>query len=58
MWKEAVEKFKKIDLMVNNAGIMNDNLVQKTIDVNLVNPCFLSRIVKIDIKLKGGFMYK
>jgi len=33
----ALSKFGHVDLMVNNAGIMNENLVPLTIDINLVS---------------------
>ncbi|XP_060563554.1 15-hydroxyprostaglandin dehydrogenase [NAD(+)]-like [Ruditapes philippinarum] len=36
LWKTALEKFKSVDLMVNNAGILNENIPQKTIEVNLL----------------------
>ena len=37
LWKQAIAKFKTIDLIVNNAGIMNDSLAMKTIEINLVS---------------------
>jgi len=37
LFSAALSKFGHVDLMVNNAGIMNENLVPQTIDINLVS---------------------
>ncbi|XP_052779936.1 15-hydroxyprostaglandin dehydrogenase [NAD(+)]-like isoform X2 [Mya arenaria] len=36
LWRVAVERFTTVDLMVNNAGIMNETLVEETVQINLM----------------------
>ncbi|XP_045215960.1 15-hydroxyprostaglandin dehydrogenase [NAD(+)]-like [Mercenaria mercenaria] len=36
LWKTALEKFKSVDIVVNNAGILNERQPQKTIEINLL----------------------
>ncbi|KAH3839470.1 hypothetical protein DPMN_112901 [Dreissena polymorpha] len=38
VWKRAVDKFQRVNLMVNNAGIMNENLFAKTMEINAIAP--------------------
>lgn len=34
----TVEEFNRIDIVINNAGFMNDRLWELEVDVNLVSP--------------------
>ncbi|KAL4219265.1 hypothetical protein ACF0H5_021847 [Mactra antiquata] len=36
LWKAAIKKFKYVDLMVNNAGILNEQEPNKTVEINLL----------------------
>lgn len=36
-FKKTVEQFKHVDILINNAGIMNDGIWEKEIDINLVS---------------------
>ncbi|VEN35138.1 unnamed protein product [Callosobruchus maculatus] len=35
-FKKAVEKYKNVDILINNAGILNDAIWQKQIAINVV----------------------
>ncbi|KAF5305619.1 hypothetical protein FQR65_LT07700 [Abscondita terminalis] len=36
-FKQTVEKFNNIDILINNAGIMDDSVWEKEIDINIVS---------------------
>ncbi|VVC86617.1 unnamed protein product [Leptidea sinapis] len=36
LWKKITDTFKDIDVLVNNAGIANDNDVKRTMDINVI----------------------
>lgn len=36
LWKKITNTHKYVDVLVNNAGILNDTLVKKTIDINVL----------------------
>ena len=37
VFKQAIGKFKRIDIVVNNAGVVAEDNVRKTIMINLVS---------------------
>ena len=62
MFNETINKFGRIDVLVNNAGIAMDSPIDdktredfiKTLDTNLVGPFMLSRLVGNYMKDKKG----
>lgn len=63
MYRQVVERYNGVDLLVNNAGIIEDALIQtmspdqwqKVLDVNLTGTFLCCReFVKIMLKQKGG----
>lgn len=61
--KETKKQFKKIDVLVNNAGITRDNLIIRmsdedfdaTLDINLKGTFYTSReVAKVMLKQRGG----
>ncbi|XP_020293359.1 15-hydroxyprostaglandin dehydrogenase [NAD(+)]-like [Pseudomyrmex gracilis] len=44
-FKTVIDKFKTLDILINNAGIMNEHLIEKTININvtaLIRSSFLA----------------
>jgi len=63
MIKNTIEKFKKIDVLINNAGIAIDTIFeektkenfQKILDTNLIGPFLVSKYVSLEmLKQKKG----
>ncbi|XP_011165754.1 15-hydroxyprostaglandin dehydrogenase [NAD(+)]-like [Solenopsis invicta] len=54
-FKKTIDEFKELDILINNAGILNDNVWEKTFDIN-VKALIRGSVLAFDYmgKHKGG----
>ncbi|MCX6129886.1 MAG: SDR family NAD(P)-dependent oxidoreductase [Proteobacteria bacterium] len=67
LWDFAVQTFGKVDIWINNAGVMNSHVhtwelepkeMQSIVDINLIGPMFACKVaIQGMLKAGGGYIY-